>query len=419
LTQQAADATNALLVNVEQQIGIGQALTTSINRSIGAQDAGNTYWETQQTLAAQQYASQLVPLQNAAPALFATLERALVAAGLPDQAVASSDVKAFEDSVASTGLPSWLTQDLTQLGADSATQQHIQQLAIVQDITATAALGGGQALEALTDPTVSSVNQGLAQTFSQSLVSPTVPLPFNNVGITNDGTPPSSPNFDALGNDYSAQALAAQGITPGASITAGGLAFTWPSAAPGQLDNVQAAGQTIALPATPGATTLGFLGAANDRPLSGTATIAYTDGTTTTATLGFDDWAHLGSPPSAGAFPANSIVATMPYRDTSTGASQQVPVYVFFTSLTLNPSKTATSVTLPAATGDIAGIHIFAMAIGIPTAATGSPTGTALATGTSTAVAAATSTSTATLATSTSTTVPAASPTTTPTSVIG
>jgi hypothetical protein len=254
-------------------------------------------------------------------------------------------------------------------------------------------------------------------------VAPASPvmLPFNSIGTTSDGTPPVGTSFDVRGNDYSAQAFAAAGLTPGASVTAGGLTFTWPSIAPGTPDNVVAEGQTIALPATPGATTLGFLGSAGDRPLTGTATIAYTDGTTTTATLDFDDWALLGAPSPAGPFPDNSIVATMPYRDTATGAAQTIPVYVFFTSLALDPTKTAASVTLPPPTPDIAEMHIFAMAIGAGTTtgtptstavatgtgtpiATGSPTGTAVASGTSTP---ATATSTGTPATATATTSPA------------
>jgi hypothetical protein len=202
-----------------------------------------------------------------------------------------------------------------------------------------------------------------------------VTLPYNNVGTTSDGTPPAGASFDARGNDYSAQALAAVGITPGASVTAGGFTFTWPSVTARSPDNVLATGQVIPLPTTPGATTLAFLGAASDRPLSGTATITYSDGSTTTATLDFDDWALLGSAPPAGPYSDNSIVATMSYRDTSTGAAETVPVYVFFNSLTLDPSKTAVSVTLPTATGDIAGIHIFSMAIGTSTT-TGTPTST-------------------------------------------
>jgi hypothetical protein len=240
-----------------------------------------------------------------------------------------------------------------------------------------------------------------------------VTLPFIKVGTTSDGTPPTSvsASFDIRGNTYSAQALAKAGLTPGASVTAGGLTFTWPSVSPGSPDNVVAEEQTIPLPSTPGATTLGFLGAASNRPLTGTATISYTDGTTTTATLEFDDWALLGMPPPAVPFSSNSIAAAMPYRNTASGAKETVPVYVFFTSLALNSSKTAASITLPAATPDIAEIHLFAMTIGSATAPSGSPTSTAVASGTTTP---ATATTTPATATGTSTAVPSATTTSTP-----
>jgi hypothetical protein len=252
-----------------------------------------------------------------------------------------------------------------------------------------------------------------------------ITLPFNSVSSTSDGTPPTSlsASFDIRGNSYSAQAMAAAGLTSGATVTTNGLTFTWPSVTPGSPDNVVAEAQTIALPSTPGATMLGFLGSASDRPLTGTATIAYTDGTTTTATLEFDDWALLGAPPPPGPFSDNSIVASMPYRNTASGAKDNVPVYVFFTSLALDPSKTAASITLPTATADIAEIHIFAMAIGPSTTATGSPTATAVAsgtttpvagTGTSTAVPSTTTTTTPVTGTGTSTAVPSTTTTGTP-----
>jgi hypothetical protein len=235
--------------------------------------------------------------------------------------------------------------------------------------------------------------------------------------------------FDTLGNDYSAQALTTAGFTSGGVVTAGGMTFNLPPVSLGSPDNLVATGQSIALPAVPGATTLGFLGAASARPLTGTVTIAYTDGTSTTTTMDFDDWALNGSAPPAKPFPDNSIVATMPYRDTASGAQQNVPVYVFFTSVALDPTKTATSVTLPAAAPDIPELHIFAMTVGSPsstgtptgTPVTGSPTSTAVPSGTSTPVtgsptstAVASGTSTPATGSPTSTAVPSSTSTTTP-----
>ncbi|MGH3166968.1 MAG: alpha-L-fucosidase, partial [Trebonia sp.] len=63
----------------------------------------------------------------------------------------------------------------------------------------------------------------------------------NNTGITNDSNTGAG-NVDGNGYSFSAQALAAAGASPGAVIKAGGLSFTWPSAAAGSPDNVVADG---------------------------------------------------------------------------------------------------------------------------------------------------------------------------------
>jgi beta-glucosidase len=87
----------------------------------------------------------------------------------------------------------------------------------------------------------------------------------NDVGITDDSNPTVG-NYGGPGYSFSAEALAAAGITPGSTVSSGGLSFTWPDVAVGQPDNVVPNGQVITLSGTGGH--LGFLGAANN----GTAT---------------------------------------------------------------------------------------------------------------------------------------------------
>jgi hypothetical protein len=55
---------------------------------------------------------------------------------------------------------------------------------------------------------------------------------YNNAGVSDDANV-SEGNFDGGGRSYSAQALAAQGVTPGSTVTAGGINYTWPPSAPG------------------------------------------------------------------------------------------------------------------------------------------------------------------------------------------
>ncbi|HEV3173339.1 MAG TPA: glycoside hydrolase family 3 C-terminal domain-containing protein [Actinocrinis sp.] len=175
---------------------------------------------------------------------------------------------------------------------------------------------------------------------------------FNNVSITDDSNHGPG-NIDGGGNSFSAQALAAVGLSPGALFTVNGLTFTWPSSAAGTNDNVEADGRAISI--TGSGTTLGFLGAAANGQSSGTATITYTDGTTQQFTLGFGDWA--GTTP----YPGSQVAVTSAYGNTSSGTSPW-KASVFYDAVTLQTGKTVQSVTLPSAGSSP--LHVFAATIG-------------------------------------------------------
>jgi hypothetical protein len=176
---------------------------------------------------------------------------------------------------------------------------------------------------------------------------------FNNTGISDDSNQAAG-NLDGLGFSYSEQALTAAGLAPGAAITSDGVQYTWPAVAAGQPDNVTAAGQTISVPPVAGATELGVIGSATNGPSSGTMTITYTDGTSQSVTLGFTDWT-AGS-----ASFGNGIAASMPYRNSADGSSQQIATKVFTTNIPLQAGKTVASVSLPART-DQGLLHVFAL----------------------------------------------------------
>jgi beta-glucosidase len=175
---------------------------------------------------------------------------------------------------------------------------------------------------------------------------------FDNVSITDDADHGPG-NIDGGGNSLSAQALAAVGLTPGATFTHDGLNFTWPDAAAGTSDNVEADGQAFTITGT--GTTLGFLGVAANGQSSGTGTVTYTDGTTQPFTVGFGDWA--GTTPFAG----GDVAVTSAYGNTSTGTSPWT-ASVFYDSVALQAGKTVASVTLPPAAS--APLHVFAAAVG-------------------------------------------------------
>jgi hypothetical protein len=182
-------------------------------------------------------------------------------------------------------------------------------------------------------------------------------------GISSDGVA-SNANYDGDGFSYSQQALAAAGLTPGGTVTSGGLSYTWPDAPAGQPDAVSAGGQTIPVSAPAGATQIGFLGSAvnaGTTGASGTVTITYTDGTTSTGTLGMSDWtldAGSGSPQFG-----DVTVATTPYRDATDGSSQAINTYVFADTIPVDASKTVASITLPATVNN-GSIGIFAISTG-------------------------------------------------------
>ncbi|HWG02888.1 MAG TPA: beta-galactosidase [Trebonia sp.] len=187
---------------------------------------------------------------------------------------------------------------------------------------------------------------------------------FNNTGITDDSDMNPSADFtgfDGEGTSYSAQGLAADNLTPGATVSAGGLSFTWPDVPSAQPDNTMAQGQTIAVSGS--GSTLGFLEAANNSAESGTGTIYYTDGTTQTFTLSAGNFWYASG---ANGNPAQTQVAAVNYANYPSGSSGHT-IYVFEQNVALQSGKTIEAVTLPSL-GSVAGynpaLHVFAMAVG-------------------------------------------------------
>jgi predicted alpha-1,2-mannosidase len=186
---------------------------------------------------------------------------------------------------------------------------------------------------------------------------------YTNVGVSADSASTGA-DFDGDGYSYSATALTSAGASPGSTITAAGSTFTWPNVSPAamysaQPDNYEAIGQTV--PAT-GSGSIAFLGSATNGPSSGTATVTYTDGSTSTVTLGFSDWTLNGG--SASAEAGNTVAVTTSYRNAASGTADQVKTYVFATTpVALTSGKTVASVTLPA-TANQGGLHVFAIAFG-------------------------------------------------------
>jgi beta-galactosidase GanA len=206
--------------------------------------------------------------------------------------------------------------------------------------------------------------QTLINTAQVNVPAPNLAATFDNTGTTDNSNTNPSPGFegfDGIGTTYSAQGLATAGLTPGGSVSAGGLSFTWPNEPSAEPNNTMAEGQTIAVSGS--GSSLGFLAAANNSAESGTGLIYYTDGSTQPFTLNVGNFWY---PQDQDGNPPNTQVASVNYANYPTGSSGHT-VYVFEESVPIDPSKTVAAVTLPSL-GDVAGynpaLHIFAMSIG-------------------------------------------------------
>ena len=189
--------------------------------------------------------------------------------------------------------------------------------------------------------------------------STTLQEAFDNAGVSDDQASGSA-DFDGGGYSYSAQALAAAGVSAGRPILADGVRFIWPRSAPGSFDNVIADGQLIRVEAPVGTRTLAFLGSATNGPSEGIATLHYSDGSVAKYWLRLSDWAlNAGrSRPLEG----NRIVASMPYRNCPSCASgrQMLPMELFAASLPVAPDKELTAINLPTSVNQ-GELHIFAI----------------------------------------------------------
>jgi glucoamylase len=188
---------------------------------------------------------------------------------------------------------------------------------------------------------------------------------YDNVGITTTADA-SAGNYDGIGDSFSATDLAADALSPGKSLLHDGLSITWPDVAPGQPDNVVADGQTIAVSGS--GSTLGVVGASAFGTTSGTFTVNYGNGTSSSQTVSFGDWINESA-----ATGTDTLATTAGWN---TGGT--VPVSLYYAAIPLTAGQRVVSVTLPTVGATVANnvpsMHVFSMTVGSPAAeATGAP----------------------------------------------
>jgi beta-glucosidase-like glycosyl hydrolase len=293
------------------------------------------------------------PFTLTAPTVITAGSTATVTTAIPD-----TGSQPLENvSVALTVPAGWTTTATSP--STFATVRPGQTASTTWQVTAPAgAAPGPNQLTATATYTDASGTGTVTQTGQISVPYPSLSGAFNNPGISDDSNPGAG-NLDGGNTSYSAQALAAAGLTPGASFTHDGLTFTWPNAQPATNDNVVAGGQAITLSGS--GSTLGLIGTGDYGSVSGDGTITYTDGTTQPFTITLPDW-WSNTAPSGG-----DILTTMSYINSPTGKENH-HVSLYYVGVPLQAGKTVKYVTLPDISSGVAqgqpAMHIFAASVG-------------------------------------------------------
>ncbi|MGH3734311.1 MAG: NPCBM/NEW2 domain-containing protein [Micromonosporaceae bacterium] len=164
---------------------------------------------------------------------------------------------------------------------------------------------------------------------------------YNTVGIADANTYRDG-NLDGAGNSLAGELLAEKGYTPGATVTVNGASFTWPAAAPGTPNTVKNVNHPILVSGR--GSHLALLGTGVNTRATGTVTVLYTDGTSSSHSLTYPNWSFQDAT-TGGA----KLAVSTKGRYTPDGlANTEYDYRVFYNTVELKPGKTVRAVTLPA-----------------------------------------------------------------------
>ncbi|MEV6508356.1 alpha-L-fucosidase [Streptomyces sp. NPDC051642] len=176
-----------------------------------------------------------------------------------------------------------------------------------------------------------------------------VPVPLDGL-YDNDGIDTAS----ARGGDFDGSGYTFPGEEfPTGRVEVDGIPFLFPSSAAGARNNVVAMGQRVELPQGRYLSAV-FLTSGSYGNASGSATVHYADGSTSTAGLGGADWYAAGGSLSA------------PYRYQPDGTKDQHSVGIGTSEVWLDPQREAVALTLPVTNPAEAGrtsLHVFALSL--------------------------------------------------------
>lgn len=209
---------------------------------------------------------------------------------------------------------------------------------------------GDNVLTAHADYTWNRRRTGATDTINALIAYSSAAAAYNNVGIT-DNADTKAGDFDGSGNSYSAQALATAGATPGGTVTHDGVDFTWPDVPAGAPDNISAQGQTVQLHGTGRIAVLG----ASAGTGYGTATVTYTDGSTSAAQIGLPNWCCSDVHAHGAQMAVDSAGNNGPGGPDHAGTQYTIS----YNTIPTDQGKSVSAVTLP----NNPTLHIFAMTV--------------------------------------------------------
>ena len=173
IPQSEADAFNALATNLSRAVALERAIYTTINRSTGALDAGEAFWNTKQLEALSAFEAQLAAVVGEQISLRRALQLALAVAGVPNLAITSAGAIQFQQSLANSGFPAEWRAAAQQLGVDNTEIASVTQSIIAQDASQIT----GSFPASLADPALDSSSLQAAQALRDASQSNGVVIP--------------------------------------------------------------------------------------------------------------------------------------------------------------------------------------------------------------------------------------------------
>ncbi|MFQ5933997.1 MAG: DUF3344 domain-containing protein, partial [Dehalococcoidia bacterium] len=196
VTQDAADAWNALLDNQAQVIGLLDAWLASVERAEGAESAGDDFWVMEQLQLAAEFSTQISDLLNAQPALHANTQMTLLDGGFSSIPITVQDIADFQADVAANGLPSSFVDLFSSFAPQAFGVSSENLIEALRDMVLMLDPndGAGSFPEIMTDPRLIASTQDTAAfhaDFARSNLPPPPPsattlTPFRNVTIAGD-----------------------------------------------------------------------------------------------------------------------------------------------------------------------------------------------------------------------------------------